>query len=134
MVSNLELAILAMDSYNRGPDRGMVLAGGAIGRFTLDTAEADGSFFGQAYVAAGDTIISYRGTDGLGDVLSWVGALGHDTAQARAAAAFYQGVTGGISASSNIYVTGHSLGGGHAGLIGTLYAARDQFARAFRER
>ena len=72
--SELMLAILAMDSYNRGYNQGISGLGGTgtlIGTAVLgassNTAERSdavaASFFAQAYTWNGQTVISYRGTD-----------------------------------------------------------------------
>jgi hypothetical protein len=72
--NDLFTAILAMDSYNRGYNRGLDVTGNSIGTATLglqsDTAGGsagvNASFFAQAYtLAGGQKIISYRGTDSL---------------------------------------------------------------------
>lgn len=70
---DLFLAILAMDSYNRGYNAGLGdpqtgLAGTQIGNATLaqrsDTSQGStavaASFFAQAYTWNGQTVISYR--------------------------------------------------------------------------
>ena len=67
--SDLFMAILAMDSYNRGYNPGLVITGNTIGNATIGLAKGDqeaqaASFFAQAYqLADGNTVISYRGTD-----------------------------------------------------------------------
>jgi hypothetical protein len=78
--NDLFMAILAMDSYNRGYNEGLIVNGNQIGNATLarqsDTlqgsAGVDASFFAQAYtindtsidgLTSGQTVISYRGTD-----------------------------------------------------------------------
>ena len=74
-ISNeLLMAILAMDSYNRGYNPGITdsgiaalgLQGSQLGNVTLGLARSieSSSFFAQAYTLAnGQTVISYRGTD-----------------------------------------------------------------------
>jgi hypothetical protein len=135
-------AILALDSYNRGYGAGVDLsAAGAsttqIGTATISTSLANqtASFFAQAYTWNGATVISYRGTDHagpsvkdwtLGDVLSgWDVSLGFSAEiQAQLALDFYKSVAtslGATTQSANIELTGHSLGGGLAGLIGAVY-------------
>lgn len=70
------LAILAMDSYNRGYDQGLdvVAAGGSatqIGTATIGNAsstlasspEVQAGFYAAAYTWNGQTVISYRGTN-----------------------------------------------------------------------
>ena len=69
---DLFLAILAMDSYNRGYNAGLNLAvfgvsGTQIGNAEIRTDELPlgyeaASFFAQAYSWNGRTVISYRGT------------------------------------------------------------------------
>jgi hypothetical protein len=67
-VSVLESAILAMDVYNR--NGGLNLSGG-IGNFQIgDPSPGGGSFYAQSYTNGSDTVISYRGSDGPGDVFT----------------------------------------------------------------
>ncbi len=85
-------------------------------------------------VAGGEKVISYRGTDdfdGVADLFSskdvaygWILGAGSTTSsQGKMALQFYQDVAGvGIDPrTANISLTGHSLGGGLAGYVGTLY-------------
>lgn len=144
---NIELfkAILAMDSYNRGYDRGIVELSDAIGTkignasisYTIeDVAEAKAQgFYAIAYKTLSDeTVISYRGTDANfvnpwgdtgSDLLHGYATGGGDqnNQQAKLAIAFYEAVAGdGIDPSTaNISLAGHSLGGGLAGYVGSLY-------------
>ena len=81
-------------------------------------------------IDAGTTVISYRGTDNFGkyydgdrganDILNgWLGGAGQTTSQTSLALDFYKSVTGKSvfeGAAANTIVTGHSLGGGLAGL------------------
>ncbi|WP_447971535.1 calcium-binding protein [Nitrospira sp. M1] len=148
---DLFLAILSMDSYNRGynagindggandPD-GLGGLGSKIGNATVieqdisPEAQAAG-FYAVAYEWNGETIISYRGTDSFA-TLPWndqggdfwngygTGAGSGTSEQARLAAEFYQAVTGtqtGNPLTGSATLTGHSLGGGLAGFIGALY-------------
>jgi hypothetical protein len=112
MTPELFKAILAMDSYNRGPGAGINLteAGASdtqIGNATLGlnsddpsanmqtTAPAAG-FFAQAYNWNGTTVISYRGTDnptflaspnGPSDIVNgWLSDVGVPTSMFRQAA------------------------------------------------
>lgn len=100
-------------------------------------------FYGISYqLAGGEKVVSYRGTDTAPqlwaaiqsgdlsklltpDVLNGygVGAGSPVVKQAELAIKFYQSVAGAESdwRSANISVTGHSLGGGLAGLVGSLY-------------
>lgn len=70
---DLFLSILALDAYNRGYDPGMAglsdAIGSAIGQATISATPQDidaaqaASFYAVAYSWAGETVISYRGTD-----------------------------------------------------------------------
>ncbi len=149
--ADLFQAILAMDAYNRGYAEGLVVPGNNIGTVkldlqsdtTLNEAARNASFFAQSYVidqpgiaglSVGQKIISYRGTDDfiLDPLYGWtIGALGsYNAAQAILAAEFFQQVVGNGDTSNlqltdlnnaNIILTGHSLGGGLAGLVGSIY-------------
>ena len=114
MSKDLFLSILSMDAYNRGYNPGIAGLGGpgtGIGNATIDrqsetlpgTPGVAASFYGLAYqlnqstggIAAGTTIISYRGTDEpftelfpLDLPMSYAGS--HDQAQVRLAAEFYE--------------------------------------------
>jgi len=132
---NLFLSILAMDAYNRSPNNPSGLAvQGPIGNATLIAASSPNSvgFFAQAYDWQGTTVISYRGTDQVfvggtwqldPDVVNgWTTGAGiYDSAQAKLAAQFYQQINGGTDSNSNMILTGHSLGGGLAGFLGSIY-------------
>ncbi len=101
MNRDLFLAILAMDSYSRGYGQRMsgLTATGNLGAAAIkfdslvlggtpeDRADATADFYAIAYEWGGETIISYRGTDGLNDILTgWtVGAGWTDQAQANLA-------------------------------------------------
>ena len=69
MNRDLFLAVLAMDSYNRGYNQGVVFGGNIIGNATIvtdsenvpstkDTGKSE-SFYAVAYQLNGETIISY---------------------------------------------------------------------------
>ncbi len=120
-------AILAMDSYDRGYNAGLIVAGSELGNASLTRAEEgtaaqNASFFAQAYNWNGEIVIAYRGSDGLlptwlgGDVPSDVPAWGiwhadnYNTTQARMAAQFYKDVLA-ANPNATIETTGHSLGG-----------------------
>jgi len=136
---DLMSAILAMDSYHRGVDGTNVLGEMKKDKYIAnleiinnsdDTGDTGFGFFAQAYKnnATGEITISYRGTDGLSDVIfGWPGGGGYSTPQATAAADFYQTIiknpddTPGDLFASNVSFTGHSLGGGLAGLMGAIY-------------
>jgi hypothetical protein len=155
MDPSLFLAILSMDSYNRGYDQGIKLntddedssvneVGRQIGDATVimqsdpnpGSAEVDDGFYAIAYQWGTQRIISYRGTDnynlldGSNDVLNgWIIGGGWQWAQAPLSIQFYKDVVGvdaagnfiGDPLSNNIVVTGHSLGGGLAGYVASLY-------------
>jgi hypothetical protein len=131
--NDLFMAILAMDSYNRGYDPGISISGTSIGNATLrlqsdvqaNSAERAAGFFAQSYTWNGQTVISYRGTDditGIGPGASdlWLGWMTGAGAllpggQAQLAIDFYNS-----AASGNVILTGHSLGGGLAGFVGSF--------------
>jgi hypothetical protein len=143
---DLFLALMSLDSYNRGYGAGIEGLGGAgtqIGNATILNVALPGAsqttgFYASAYslnsavgdLASGSKIISYRGTnaDSIGPALQdiafgWVTGAGLGAAQAIQAAEFYTAVTGqsihaGVSA--NTVLTGHSLGGGLAGYVSAL--------------
>jgi len=126
--NDLFLAILSMDAYNRNdPDAGRVfVSGSSIGSATVgqqDLIPSDG-FAAQAYTWEGKTVIAYRGTDQLLDVLTgWITGTGALGPQAVDATQFYQTVTGKSifdGVADNVILTGHSLGGGLAGLIAAV--------------
>lgn len=143
MNDNLMKAILSMDSYNRGylaglgnNVTGLGGAGSKIGNLTilnvaLPTGAQAAGFYAVAYDTNGDgkgDIISYRGTDDtLGsdsDITNgWVLGGGDENAtQGNMAIQFYKDVVGsGNLRTANISLTGHSLGGGLAGYVASLY-------------
>jgi hypothetical protein len=126
MNKDLMLAVLSMDAY---------IPLGTIGNATvISSAPQSNGFAAVAYRYNGQTIISYRGTDGyyLGDAwYGWGGGIvGAETTQAGLAAKFYQDVAGTdgnigttfpYSTLGSVVFTGHSLGGGLAGLMAGLY-------------
>lgn len=138
MSDDLYLAILSLDSYNREYGQGIRdVPDGDIGNATRgvtsalfgknpdDTrVDATASFFAAAYALNGRTIIAYRGTDSiLGDLPAFATGAGlPDTTQTELASQFYKVVNNGsINTNPNIILTGHSLGGGLAGFIGSAY-------------
>ncbi len=143
MTNDLFLAILAMDSYNRtGPRNtpsGLVLpVNDQIGDATVLAGpggvmeDPSTGFFAQAYDLGGQKIIAYRGTDDLikDPIFGWPTGFGYySNAQAALAAQFYQQVVGSGSGSltlddlysANVWLTGHSLGGGLAGFVSAIY-------------
>lgn len=137
-------SILAMDSYNRGYGASIAGLGGKNAKIGTATIGDDSSvlgagkdqaasFYGVAYkLLSGETVISYRGTDNIEDVFTgWDGGLGNpDTIQSDLAVKFFQAIakvitgtttTGLALKSVDVSFTGHSLGGGLAGLMGALY-------------
>jgi fermentation-respiration switch protein FrsA (DUF1100 family) len=137
---DLFLAILSLDSYNRGYGVGMAdVSGNQLGTATItsqgftETQKAAG-FYATAYSWNGHTVISYRGTSFVGspdpsDVIQgWTLSAGDITAwQPRLAEQFYNQVVNpdvfSGTAPSNVILTGHSLGGGLAGFISLLTGA-----------
>ncbi|MBK9585303.1 MAG: hypothetical protein KA099_11820 [Alphaproteobacteria bacterium] len=134
-------AILSMDAYNRGYGRGINLTGTNIGdaqiifdsTYAFNGADINESFYALAYESASHgTIISYRGTDEHpGDEINGylVAAGSPYEDQAIMAFGFYNLVS--LTTHNNQIidprtadntVTGHSLGGGLAGLVGAIYA------------
>ena len=127
----LFMAILAMDAYNRGYGSVFTLEGNAIGNATyrgdtLPEGSQDVSFFASTYDWGTQKVIAYRGTDALVDPLSgWPVACGEYWGpQAIMAARVYQDLCQSSNVAANdILLTGHSLGGGLAGLIGGIYGS-----------
>ncbi len=140
----LMMAILSMDSYSREYNAGIVLDSVAIGNVTVNDHEASGitpsdyqawqdaGFYAVAYDWNGETVISYRGTNAdsaynlYTDAVNGYG-LGagypYDD-QAWLAAQFFQsvtGTTGGDPKTGSAILTGHSLGGGLAGFVASIY-------------
>lgn len=134
--ANLLNSILAMDSYNRGYSAGISFSAGDLQRLgdvvlkdvPLPKGYKAASFFAQAYTVGTQTIISYRGTDSFIDPLSgWITGAGAPGPQTALASAFYTSVTGRsilVSASKDVLIVGHSLGGGLAGYIASLTGSK----------
>lgn len=154
--------ILSMDSYNRGyggsidlniygatdgnGNRQIIKSSDSINTMIGnayiydtkgDTSAKNIGFYGIAYSLAGQTIISFRGTDSLGgsansggsDALYGYGiGAGNPTgsSQGDMAINFYKTIAQSMYGSTvdlhstalNISLTGHSLGGGLARLVG----------------
>ena len=137
MEKSLFHAILALDAYNRGYDADInglastknTLIGDAriISTSTVFGEDVDSSesFYAIAYEYNGQKVISYRGTDNLSSdpITGWgVGRGASRSPQALLASDFYKAVIGKQSPyDANVIFTGHSLGGGLAGLMGSLY-------------
>lgn len=127
-----------MDAYNRGYDASIILPV-EIGSTQIGTAKIvasiaddnvsakDIGFYALAYDTNGDgkaDVISYRGTDsprndtlvGKDKYHGWtLGAGNLASEQGKMAVEFYKSVTGaGNLFTSDITLTGHSLGGGLA--------------------
>jgi pimeloyl-ACP methyl ester carboxylesterase len=135
-------AILAMDAYNRGYGASIELEGNKVGSATItlnssalgvtnpDAQESEWifrdqhiDFYAIAYEYDGETVISYRGTDSYTtDILYGYGVGAGDpyTSQSRLAVEFYQAVDA-LAGGNNLTLTGHSMGGGFAGLIAAMY-------------
>lgn len=142
MDDKLFKAILSMDAYNRGYGAGIKFgnlagnvsddsAGIRIGNATIykNKGDADAQaagFYALAYqLSGGEKVIAYRGTDDKWDALhGWpVAAAGTpDVDQGVLAFGFYRAVAGDMDPRlASISLTGHSLGGGLAGLVGAVY-------------
>lgn len=136
--SDLFLAILSMDAYNRGDNAKIQLAGTQLGNASLineglPAGSAAAGFSAQAYDWNNQIVISYRGTDSIfGTLANWlldsdalngwgVGAGSPAGAQARLAIQYYNAVVGENLDGENVVLTGHSLGGGLAGFVAALY-------------
>jgi Ca2+-binding RTX toxin-like protein len=135
MNDDLFKAILSMDAYNRGynarinfgtnlssdPDSsGSFSIGNAT--FLNDSGKLLGAktagFYAIAYNYKDETIISFRGTDSAWDIKDWLGAVSeYFSIQSGLASLFYNSMTSDPG-SKNISLTGHSLGGGLAGMVG----------------
>jgi hypothetical protein len=99
MPTELDMALLSMDVYEQGD--GGLNKGGAVGLFNPSGTPSVGSisgFFAEAYAFSGGTVIAYRGTDNVNDVLTgWAGGFIGSTTLAPQygyAAEFYQQVNG----------------------------------------
>lgn len=110
------------------------IANDSLNTSATSSGVAEG-FYSIAYDYAGSTIISYRWTDE--NIVSLWGTNGSDllngygvgagspyAPQALLAIEFYKAVAAAKSVAphdANISLTGHSLGGGMAGFVGSLY-------------
>lgn len=146
MDNKLLKAILAMDSYNRSYNEGILNVPGnnQLGNVTIISDSEDLGFLqgtkirkdipiGFYAIAYKDNTtnkvtIAYRGTDQFttgkgigGDIPNGYSPGGGraDAAQARMAFEFFDAVAAQVGAA-NMTVTGHSMGGGLAGLVGAV--------------
>jgi fermentation-respiration switch protein FrsA (DUF1100 family) len=151
-ISNeLMLAILAMDSYNRGYNAGVGAGPNGLGitgfvgnaeikKVEQESAAKAASFFAISYTLNNTTVISYRGTDAYNPFLAttdittgWVTGAGILGSQALLAHDFFKTVVQGNASAatdqaalraSNVVFTGHSLGGGLAAYLAGVYSKR----------
>ncbi len=143
MNDKLMHAILSMDAYNRGYGANLNLTTSTLGTASIikdsfvlknpDGSRADQpvGFYAIAYNYKGQPVISYRGTDDVlgsdSDITNgWVlGGGDQNATQGNMAIQFYKSVVEGTGTTNltqpNISLTGHSLGGGLAAYVGTLY-------------
>jgi hypothetical protein len=141
---DLFLSLLAMDSYNRGPGAGVAnlpaisgqtqIGTGTVSAQDISAAASAAGFYAISYSWNGKTVISYRGTDASSFGAAWADIWGGwtagagfvDASQAGLAIEFFEAVTGSSAytpAAPNVVLTGHSLGGGLAGLVSALSGA-----------
>lgn len=72
MITDLQKAILAMDSYNRGYDEGIKLTGDVVGNVTVVSDSEDLGYNGSDRLdqAAGFYAVAYKETGGSDVVIS----------------------------------------------------------------
>lgn len=138
---DLFLSILSMDAYNRGynpgiqglsDDAGTMVGSAAIQDQDLPANYQAASFFAISYtigsgvdgISPGTTVISYRGTDSIPAELvpvdlpiSFLGSYQQE--QISYALKFFQSVNE-TNGGAPMLLTGHSLGGGLAGITGAV--------------
>jgi Ca2+-binding RTX toxin-like protein len=128
MTSIVEYAALSQQSYDSTP----APVGSATVAFRMaDTnfaAEAESAgFSATAYHSNGNIVIAYRGTDGaylMDAITGWTTGAGFiNQPQANLAIKFYQAVVAAYP-EENIELTGHSLGGGLAGYVASIYGEK----------
>src|SRR5262245_30163621 len=128
---DLQMMLLALDAYNRGGGEKLVVSFSTIGDYTVYRSENDGTYQSSRYRAGnGDRVLAFRGTDQLYDIIpGWLTGAGvPDTPQTRAALTSYEGVLADIrndGGSGTLRLTGHSLGGGLAGLVAALRGGKE---------
>ncbi|WP_339765226.1 calcium-binding protein, partial [uncultured Hoeflea sp.] len=148
---DLFMAILSMDSYNRGYDAGIMLEDNSIGYAAVEARDTyvddatyqnwqESGFYAVAYQWNGETVISYRGTDNPNPLAEgsdfwngWtLGAGFPQASQGGLSIDFFESVVGDgdanfsafdAGAGDGVIVTGHSLGGGLAGYISLITGA-----------
>lgn len=119
---------------------GSIIGNARVLDFDLPAGAEAAGFYAVAYDTPYGTVISYRGTDNLFNWAPWSDTPGSDfwnsygqgagspnTNAARLAVEFYQAVTDTTDtdpSSGSAILTGHSMGGGLAGLVG----ARERLA------
>lgn len=137
MDADLMDAILAMNAYDASGTTG-IITGSTIGNWSSIRQDSipGQNYFAVVYQDGSNYTISYRGTTNLlGDDIS--GFFGSDVWNGYAtgvgspasndsteAIQLYQSVLAQAGSISNITLTGHSMGGGLAGLVGDLYGAK----------
>lgn len=140
---DLMYALFAMDAYNRGYDAQLTnFDNGQLGdaQFLGDRGgeqqQANG-FYGEVFLWNNQKVIAIRGTDNKSvDIpYGYTISLGYPsgspavaladysaTPQAIEAIQYYRDVVGSQDLmSNNVFVTGHSMGGGIAGLVDAIY-------------
>jgi Ca2+-binding RTX toxin-like protein len=150
MSDRLNFAILSMDAYHRGYDAAITglnvsrtvngvkivekIGNASILETELPTGSESAGFYAIAYSYNGVKTIAYRGTDFNGidprDPIHGfpLGGGVYQADQAELAIKFYRAVVGTNAAgvarnpyNAPIVTTGHSLGGGLAGYVASLY-------------
>jgi len=114
---DLFLAILAMDSYNRGYDRGIdkngtkLVEGGALGNATFlsDANDSNGiakaaGFYAIAYNWNGEKIVAYRGTDKLSPSFFGLNGSGSDFEAYGIGIGQPFSLTGGLTAQARLTI------------------------------
>jgi hypothetical protein len=135
-MNEIDYAVFAADTYVRPTVTDSLAASPSDvtmdypdGATLIDTSSIEGlgasdDFVANAYQVGSQIIISYRGTDNLlADALSgWSGLLSNAElgSQVQDAIQFYNDVMAEFAPSS-VVLTGHSLGGGLAGVVAALY-------------